>query len=129
MGLPQKISTKDRGIEGELSAVQYLKDQGCSILKRNYRSKRGEVDLIVQKGTILYFVEVKLRRSGTYGSAAQSIPLSKRQKIARAAMDYVQRNKIKNQDLRFAALVMDDSEGKRLLEFFEFSLDLPGQYY
>jgi len=129
MDSPDKSSTRDQGLEAETSALRYLKGLGCSILERNYRSRRGEVDLIARKGGVIYFVEVKLRRSGRFGSAAQAISPSKQRKIALAAMDYVQRAKIKGQDLRFAALVMDESEGKRHVEFFEFSLDLPMQYY
>src|SRR4029450_5668115 len=129
MDLPSKTSSRDRGTEGEQRALQYLKTQGFSILERNYRSSRGEVDLIVEKGNGVYFVEVKLRRSREFGSAAESIPPSKRQKIGKAALDYVQRRKIQGKDLHFAALVLEEGRVGRHLEFFEFSLDLPGQYY
>ncbi len=129
MDFSPKISPQERGAEGELNALQYLKAQGFSLLERNYRSSRGEVDLIMEKADGIYFVEVKLRRSAKFGPASEAISVSKRQKIGRAALDYVQRHKIKGKDLRFAALLMDETPGQRHLEFFEFLLDLPIQYY
>jgi putative endonuclease len=48
-----------KGLQGEQTAVRYLEERGYEVLDRNFRSRRGEVDVIVRKGGQLVFVEVK----------------------------------------------------------------------
>lgn len=48
------------GILGEDKACKFLKKQGFEILKRNFHSKFGEIDIIAKKDEILHFIEVKL---------------------------------------------------------------------
>ena len=50
---------QDIGALGEDIAVQYLTDQGYAVVSRNYRKKWGEIDIIVTKGEVVHFVEVK----------------------------------------------------------------------
>ncbi len=59
---PRHIET---GQIGERLAVQYLIDQGFSLVTRNYRKKWGEIDIIVRKNDKIYFVEVKTVSYGT----------------------------------------------------------------
>ena len=56
----------------------------------NYRTRFGEIDLIMRDGNALVFVEVRQRRSAAFGSAAESITASKRAKIVRAAQAFLQ---------------------------------------
>jgi putative endonuclease len=126
---PHKNSTTDRGREGERLASQYLSGQGYCILEKNWRSRRGEVDLIAQKKGRLFFVEVKFRRSQGFGRALESISSAKQRKMVSAALDYLQRSGMRDQDLRLAALLIERDEMGFRVEFFEFPLDLPHKYY
>ncbi len=54
-----KISTHWKGATGESMVAGYSEDRGYSILKRNFRSRRGEIDNVAQFGDTLAFVEVK----------------------------------------------------------------------
>lgn len=133
MGFLKRISRRERGENGESQACLYLTRKGYRILERNWKASRGEVDLIAEKNRVLYFVEVKWRGSKIYGTAAESIGLIKQKRIVGAVLDYLQRKKISNQEIRLAALTIDSdaasSPTKFLIDFFEFPLDLPLQYY
>ena len=69
---------KTIGNLGEDIALKYLEDLGFKLLERNFKAKntRGEIDLIMTKGVVIVFIEVKYRRQGSFGYAAYSISCS-----------------------------------------------------
>ena len=73
------------GAWGERLAEKYLKKQGYRILERNFSCRVGEIDLIVADRTCLVFVEVKLRKSGSYVRAAEFVDWRKQSRIRRTA--------------------------------------------
>lgn len=74
-----------RGNAAESLAEAFLQARGCRTLARQFRCKAGEIDLICLAGQTLIFVEVRMRGSARFGTAAESITISKRQRIVRAA--------------------------------------------
>jgi len=76
----------------EEQARHYLEAQGLRLLDRNYRSRRGEIDLIMRDGDCLVFVEVRYRKSSAYGSPAETVTYGKRRRITAAAQQYLQQN-------------------------------------
>ena len=111
-------------------ASGYLRKNGFRIIEKNWRSRRGEVDLVAQKKQVLYFVEVKLRKNSAFGKGEESIHPMKQRKMVSAALDYLQRmKKGPQQDVRFGALVVDGGHLPPRFEWIEFPLDLPLQYY
>ncbi len=90
--------TKSVGDSAEARALDYLQQQGLSLVQRNYRlaggpQQRGaEIDLILREpdGTLV-FVEVRARRNTAHGGAAGSVSLIKQQRIVRAARHYLSR--------------------------------------
>ncbi|GAB4358033.1 MAG: hypothetical protein Kow0073_16320 [Immundisolibacter sp.] len=58
-------------------------------MARNYRAAGGEIDLIARHGAQLVFVEVRSRRSGAFGSAAETVTVAKRRRILSAAQQYL----------------------------------------
>ena len=60
-------TTKEIGDRGEQLAVNYLIEKGYSLKERSYRFKRAEIDIIVGKGNIVVFVEVKFRTGTGFG--------------------------------------------------------------
>ena len=86
--MPGKLATR-KGAAKEHLAEQFLNQQGLSLVQRNFRCKVGELDLIMTDQTTLVFVEVKFRNKNTYGSALESITLSKRKKLENAAAYYL----------------------------------------
>ena len=80
---------KSKGKEGENLAVEYLLNHGYELLARNYRYKRGEVDVIVKKGKILCFVEVKLRSNVDFGHPEDFVSENQKSLIVAAADNFI----------------------------------------
>jgi putative endonuclease len=78
-----------RGIQGELAARDYLAKKGLSFLTANFRSKRGEIDLVFRDSKCLVFVEVKTRSTGGWTRPARAVDARKRLALSRAASDYL----------------------------------------
>ena len=82
-------STLRIGAEAEKAVEKMLREAGLKILERNYRCKRGEIDIIAQdfntKETTLVFVEVRQRSHGGFGSGFDSVDYRKQKKLIRAA--------------------------------------------
>lgn len=76
---------------GEQLAKKYLLAQGLTFIEANFRLRLGEIDLIMQDGAILVFVEVKYRSSDRYGSSLEQVTASKIRKIKLVASAYLQR--------------------------------------
>lgn len=89
------------GDEGERAAEEFLRRRGYVIVDRNFRCPLGEVDLIALDHGTVVFVEVKTRRSGAYGSPAESIGRHKRQRLRRAAEVYLGRKRLHDRAARF----------------------------
>ena len=79
------------GDDYEDRAVTLLEDQGLRVLERNFSCKIGEIDIILQDGAQLIFVEVRARSNRYFESAAGSVNLRKQQRIVRTAQLFLQR--------------------------------------
>lgn len=72
---------------GEEQVADKLRREGWTITTRNFRCRMGEIDIIAENGRFLTFVEVKLRKDGSYGAACEAVTLSKQRKL-RATAEY-----------------------------------------
>jgi putative endonuclease len=79
------LEPRELGIRGEDIAARYLRGEGWTICGRNVRVGRLEVDLIIARGGILAFVEVKSRRGSEFGDPLEAISTKKMRDISRAA--------------------------------------------
>ncbi len=82
------------GKTGETAAAKYLKKNGYKILERNYRKTYGEIDIVAQKGENIAFVEVKTRKSDSFGTPAEFVTVQKQKKLIKAAYTYIQERKV-----------------------------------
>jgi putative endonuclease len=79
------------GIQAENKACRFLKQQGLRLLVRNFKTRLSEIDLIMQDGVILVFVEVRYRRYvGPYSTPTQTVTPAKQKRLIRAALFYLQ---------------------------------------
>jgi putative endonuclease len=78
-----------RGKLGEKAAKKHLSRAGLKFLAANFRSPRGEIDLVFRDGDCLVFVEVKTRSSEDWTRPAAAVNANKRRLLSRAALDYL----------------------------------------
>jgi putative endonuclease len=84
-----RTGTIAKGNEAETLAWHWLIKQGLRPVKRNYRCRLGEIDLILLENDTIVFIEVRRRKNKQYGGAAQSVTYSKQQKIIKAAQHFL----------------------------------------
>jgi len=78
------------GNSGERLAEQFLLKHGMHVLSRQYRTRFGEIDLIVKDNNEIVFVEVKTRRGNDFGHPEESVTKGKLEKIVRTGEWYLQ---------------------------------------
>jgi putative endonuclease len=88
-----------RGEMGERAAKRFLQRAGLKFLAANYRSARGEIDLIFRDGDGLCFVEVKTRSSEEWTRPAAAVDARKRKLLSQTALDYLRL--LKNPAVKF----------------------------
>ena len=77
------------GREAEGLAERFLTRRGLVLVRRNYRCRRGEIDLVMRDSDTLVFVEVRRRTSRTFGGGRESVDLHKRARLVAAAEYYL----------------------------------------
>jgi putative endonuclease len=107
---------KALGTKGEDLAVRFLQKKGYRIVKRNYKTPVGEIDIIAKDGDTIVFIEVKTRTDISFGYPFEAVNNRKRQKLKNLALLYLKRQG-KESPVRFDVLsifCMDD--GKKDIE-------------
>ncbi|MDX2347080.1 MAG: YraN family protein [Legionella sp.] len=102
-------TTVEKGYQAELYAKKYLIKQGLIWCTSNYRSRAGEIDLVMQGPCgVLVFVEVRQRVSSAFGGAAASVTRRKQDKLMKTASYYLMTHPNQgNQGVRFDVLALD----------------------
>jgi putative endonuclease len=78
-----------RGDLGERAAKQFLQRAGLKFLTANFRSARGEIDLVFRDGDCLVFAEVKTRSSEEWSRPAAAVNAERRRRLTQCALDYL----------------------------------------
>ncbi|MFH0944680.1 MAG: YraN family protein [Planctomycetota bacterium] len=98
---------------GEQAAGEELTRRGFRILGRNVRLRSAEVDLIARDAAGLVFVEVKSRSTARYGEPYEAVDQAKRDRLIRAALEYIDANALGDPDFRIGvASVLFDPSGR-----------------
>ncbi|WP_027003361.1 YraN family protein [Hugenholtzia roseola] len=87
-----KANTQSLGKEGEARALSFLLEKGYKLVAQNFRAGRGEIDLIVCKGEILAFVEVKQRKNDDFGNPEAFVSAKQVDKILQTAETFLEQN-------------------------------------
>ncbi len=109
---------------GEDLAVRYLKKKGYQVLCRNYRTRFGEIDIIAKDADTIVFVEVKSRRTSTFGHPKDSITHSKQKKISKTALYYLKTNDQSNCRARFDVVTVNSADKKIDVEIIKNAFEL-----
>lgn len=108
-------SHNDFGKWGEQYAADYLQQCGYAILCRNFSHRKAEIDLIVQKGSTLVFIEVKTRHSTHFGLPETAVDRKKISCLVRAANAFAQRF-THDISVRFDVISVYKKDGKFILD-------------
>jgi len=101
------------GGRAEELAAAFLVAHGLVIVERNFRCRRGEIDIIARDGDTLVFAEVRLRTRRDFGGAAASITAAKQARMTAAALFYLGRES-RMPPCRFDALLLDRLDSDRI---------------
>jgi putative endonuclease len=95
------IQQKALGQKGEEIALRFLKKNGYRIIERNYTCKLGEVDIIAREKDTFAFIEVKTRRSTTFGPPQLAVNQKKQGQLSRAALYFLKEKNLEEAKARF----------------------------
>ena len=107
-----------KGRAGEDIACDYLIKKGFTLIEQNFRTKWGEVDLVMEDGETLVFIEVKFGYSGKRGRPIERITRAKKRNFVNTVKYYLLTKKIENRPIRID--VVEIIQGAEGLEFFHY---------
>jgi putative endonuclease len=110
------------GNRSENAALEYLIKHGLKLRERNFQCLMGEIDLIMQEGNTMVFVEVRYRSDNDYGSALTTITQKKQHKIIQTATFYLQKKRLHDRIYcRFDVVAFDG----KVVEWIRDAFQLP----
>ena len=108
----------DTGKDAESQACDYLQAQGLSLLTRNFRSRHGEIDLVMNDGQSLVFIEVRYRSGIAFGTGAESVDRRKQARITASAQYYLLNNPAASQrPCRFDVVAISGAGERRNIQW------------
>lgn len=113
---------------GEDIASDFLKRNNYKILKRNYRSRLGEVDIVAEDKGVICFIEVKTRHSDRFGEPQEAIFKKKQRQISKAALCYLKENKLMDSRSRFDVLSITYIGQSPKIDLIRDAFDLTNDY-
>ena len=94
--------TYETGVTGEQREAEWLQsNHGMRLLEQRYRTKAGEIDLIMLDGETIVFVEVKTRLRAAAGEGLMAVDRRKQQRISNASVLYLLKKGLKNRAVRY----------------------------
>ncbi|MBS1175437.1 MAG: hypothetical protein H6R05_1568 [Burkholderiaceae bacterium] len=112
--------TQKIGEQGEVIAQQYLEQQGLRHLDNNIASNLGEIDVLMMHGETLVFVEVKMRKTASFGGALAAITPSKLKRLRQAIALYLQQNpRYAQYDCRIDAVLIQGVGAQRNIQWLQ----------
>ena len=116
---------------GERAAKKHLKRKGLKFLTANFRTDRGEIDLVFRDGDCLVFVEVKTRSSEEWVRPAAAVDAERRRRLTRAGLDYLRLIRNPPVKVRFdiVEVLLADSQVRELRHLpNSFAMERPYRY-
>lgn len=97
----KRRTTTERGADVERQVRAFLEEKGLRFLAANFRTRFGELDLVMEDGAALVFVEVRFRRNNDYGGALASVTKRKQQRLLLAAAQFLAQHGLTHRHTRF----------------------------
>jgi putative endonuclease len=96
-----RATAAELGRRAERAAERFLERRGLRTMARNYRTRMGEIDLIMLDGEELVFVEVRFRSNERFGGGAATVDPRKQRRLVRAAEHYLMQRRKADSPCRF----------------------------
>ena len=104
------MNKRDLGTFYEDIAAGYIKNKGGKVIKRNFRTRQGEIDIIARDGEYLCFVEVKYRKKDDYGNPLDCVGYTKQRTICKVSRVYINMNGADfDVPIRYDVIAVNDS--------------------
>jgi len=100
------VNSQALGRWGETLAADHLERRGWTILERNFRFGRSEIDLVAERKGIVAFVEVKTRSTARLGHPLRAVIGSKRRAIEQVAAGWIETNRRQDDEYRYDAIAV-----------------------
>lgn len=112
------------GSEAEGLAARFLSRHGLRVVRRNYRCRRGEIDLVMRDVDTLVFVEVRRRTSLAFGGGLDSVDARKRARLVAAAEHYLMMNQVgDDRPCRFDVVAIDGPSRRATIKWVRDAFD------
>lgn len=89
------------GTRGEEAVAAWYEARGYEVLARNWRSREGELDLVVRQGRMFVFCEVKTRTSTAFGAPVEAVTREKQARLRRLAARWLDEAPMRPREIRF----------------------------
>jgi len=106
----------DVGRDGELRAAEWYVANGYEILDRNWRIRRGELDIVAHRHGVVVFCEVKTRRSARFGRGLESVGWEKQRRIRALALAWLAASDRHYREIRFDVVDVDGDGTVEVIE-------------
>ncbi len=106
------------GRAGEVKATEFLKQKGYKIIKTNFKTYVGEIDVIARDNDTVVFVEVKTRTGTEYGTPAQAVTAKKQEKYYKVASEFLQKEKLDDCACRFDVVEIENGQINHIIDAF-----------
>lgn len=103
-------ANRSRGRWGEDLAASMYQRLGYEILDRNWRSRTGELDIVLQFDETIVFSEVKARRNDDYGPASAAVGTAKQRRIRKLAIEWLRAKNMRADSIRFDVVAITGVE-------------------
>ena len=115
-----RLNAHARGVLGEVRAEQELTRKGYRIVARNVAVRGAEIDLVALDGSVLVFVEVKLRRGGRAGTGREAVTPAKQRRISKGSLEFMAQRGLMDRQARFDVIEIQGADVTHIVNAFPY---------
>ena len=115
-----RLDAHARGVLGEVRAEQELTRKGYRIVARNVAVRGAEIDLVALDGSVLVFVEVKLRRESRAGTGREAVTPAKQRRISQGALVFMAQRGLMGRQARFDVIEIQGTDVTHIVNAFPY---------
>ena len=115
-----RLNAHARGVLGEVRAEQELTRKGYRIVARTVAVRGAEIDLVALDGSVLVFVEVKLRRGGRAGTGREAVTPAKQRRISKGALEFMAQRGLMDRQARFDVIEIQGADVTHIVNAFPY---------